>query len=247
MSFRNMSILAACWFLLAIIQLLASLAMPAAAIAAAVGVGLLCYAAFSAFHIEIEHAWAPVWVASGASLAAILIRYMGKPGTAHWTLWLSPLVAAATVMMILQVRSSGSRRCGLCDRRLGRSPAFDCPRCGLLVCDQTCWIFEHCRCRLCEENRVPIFPPDGRWWDKRFGPRMNQGRCQLCLAEAAGADLRACAKCGRPQCRACWDAANGQCSRCQWIVHDLPPQLEVYMLPNERPGAAGTMIRRGRT
>jgi len=143
----------------------------------------------------------------------------------------SARVVVVVTGMVVLARRSGGRRCSLCNRRLGEV-ALDCPRCRMVVCDQGCWVFEHCRCRLCEDNRVPVLPPDGRWWDQRFGLRMRQGRCLLCLAEAADADLRACGHCGRAQCRPCWDAGNGQCSRCKWIVEGLPEALRVYMSGN---------------
>lgn len=244
MNARKVSIVAAACFLLTVAQLLAALTVPVAAILTAVAVALLGFGMFRLFHVELERAWSPVAIVSGASLVGITIRFLGNTATADWTLWLAPLVAAITAGMVILLRSSSSRRCGLCNRRLGRDLAFECPRCGLLVCDQTCWIFEHSRCRLCEENRVPIFSPDGRWWDRRFGPRMRQGRCQLCLAEAAEADLRACVKCGRAQCRPCWDFANGQCSRCQWIVDELPESLQIYMFPGEQTERLRTAARR---
>ncbi|HZS50077.1 MAG TPA: hypothetical protein VFA54_04400 [Bryobacterales bacterium] len=236
MSGRKATIVAASCFLLAVLQLLAALVNPAASVGAAVVVGVLTFGILRLFDVELERAWSPLLIAAGSSAAAIGVRYFGSPATADRTLGLSPLVAFVAAAMVLLLRRSKAQRCGLCNRRIGRSLAFECPRCGLTVCDQTCWIFEHCRCRLCEQNRVPVFSPDGRWWDRRFGPRMKQGRCQLCLAEAADADLRACANCGRPQCRPCWDFANGQCSRCQWTVDDLPEGLKMYMLPGE-PGA----------
>jgi hypothetical protein len=59
---------------------------------------------------------------------------------------------------------------------------------------------------------------------------VNQGRCQICMATPDKADLRCCGHCGRPQCRDCWDQANGQCSRCHWTIPDLPENLRPYML-----------------
>jgi hypothetical protein len=59
---------------------------------------------------------------------------------------------------------------------------------------------------------------------------VNHGRCQICLTTSDQVDLRACGRCGRSQCRECWDYANGQCSRCNWIMDELPETLRPYML-----------------
>jgi hypothetical protein len=225
MSARTVVIGAAGWFLLGVGQLLAALAGPVPAVVGAAALGLLSFLIWRLFHVEFETPWAPLLLVATACLAGSALAYLSLP---HWTLWLGPPVALVAAGMVLLFQRRGGRRCGLCNRRLGEV-ALACPRCGLVVCDSGCWVHEHCRCRLCEDNRVPIFPPEGRWWDQRLGPRMRQGRCQLCLAEAAGADLRPCRHCGRPQCRPCWDFNNGQCSRCQWVVDGLPEALAAYM------------------
>jgi hypothetical protein len=138
-----------------------------------------------------------------------------------------PLILFAIVWGTSVVSEMTKRRCSLCHRRLGpRAITFDCPRCGLEVCDESCWNFEHRRCRMCEENRVPILPAQSQWWDRHLGPRVQNGRCQLCMASSEQADLRTCGHCRRPQCRDCWDQANGECTRCGWTMPDLPKSLE---------------------
>jgi hypothetical protein len=44
-------------------------------------------------------------------------------------------------------------------------------------------------------------------------------------------NLRACHKCGRTQCKACWDYGNAQCTHCGWVVSDLPDKLKMYVSP----------------
>ncbi|HZU10972.1 MAG TPA: hypothetical protein VFA02_13795 [Pseudacidobacterium sp.] len=145
-------------------------------------------------------------------------------GTVTWTL---PLVLFAVISLAALLSRMTKRRCALCHRRLGpHAITFGCPRCGLEVCDEFCWNFEHRRCRMCEENRVPILPAQSQWWDRQLGPRVQHGRCQLCMASPEQSDLRSCGHCHRPQCRDCWDQTNGECSRCGWTMPNLPKSLE---------------------
>jgi hypothetical protein len=137
------------------------------------------------------------------------------------------------------------KRCALCNRRLAGAVALECPRCGMIVCDEHCWDFDHYRCNLCEANRVPIFAPDARWWDGKFGPRVEYGRCQICLSAAAEVNLRACGRCGRAQCKDCWDYANGQCTHCGWVVSDLPDKLKVYVSAREPAPAVSAWAAHG--
>jgi hypothetical protein len=225
MNTRDIVLAAAVWFLLAVAQLLAALAGVVGAMVGAVGVGLAALGIWRLFHVRFESARTPLSLVGTASAAGIALSYISRPDP---VLWLGPVAALLAAAMVWLATRGRAKRCALCNRRLGEV-ALGCPRCGLVVCDSGCWVHEHCRCRLCEDNRVPIFPPEGRWWDQRLGPRMRQGRCQLCLAEAAGADLRPCGKCGRAQCRPCWDFHNGQCSRCGWLMEGLPEALRVYM------------------
>ena len=149
--------------------------------------------------------------------------------------WLALVLAPGCALLVYEVDKHTGSRCSLCSRRSDRSARFQCPRCGLLVCEKNCWSHEALRCKLCLENQVPVFDPDGRWWDRQFGPRFAEGHCQLCMAPVANADLRTCRRCGRPQCRHCWDMSNGQCSRCGWIVEELPPRLSSLLLRTAPP------------
>ena len=227
MNLRAFPSVLACGFLMALVQFTASLSSAPVACVVAAGVGVLCFDVFRFLETEPGF-WVPWATATLASLLGVLPRWVTRGTSA---LALAPLVAFASAGLRVAIQRATSRRCGLCNRKLDRIVHFACPRCGLVVCDQGCWNFDHCRCRLCEQNKVPILTSDGRWWDKQLGPRVTYGRCQLCLAESQETDLRACPNCGRPQCRACWDSANGHCTRCRWILPDLPPQLRVYMVP----------------
>src|SRR5262249_20589858 len=123
---------------------------------------------------------------------------------------------------------------------------FDCPRCGKLVCEQGCWNFESCRCRECEESNVPLLRAERSWWDRQTGPRVRQGRCQLCLTQAEKTDLRTCRRCGRLYCRSCWDVANGQCRSCLWTIPGIPDRARKYLIPEETTGRAMRPQRSGR-
>lgn len=237
MTIRAVAILTAFGVPMALAQLLSALTHPALAFVAAAAIGFGSFAPFKLFELDLLSWWAPPMLAAASSLTGVLLCSL-RPSRATWAFGFAPALALATAGIVVLVRRGASKRCALCNRRLGSGVAFECPRCGLLVCDQGCWDFDHCRCRLCEQHKVPVFSPDGRWWDKQLGPRTGHGRCQLCQSEAAEVDLRACAKCGRPQCRSCWDYANGQCSRCGWVIGDLPPQLKPYVLPIREPGGA---------
>jgi hypothetical protein len=227
MNLRTVTSVTTCGFLMTLVQFAASLfAAPVACVVAA-GVGVASSDIFRLLDLE-PGVWVPWATATLASLIGVLPRWVVRDNAA---LALAPLAAFAGAGLRVALRRASSRRCGLCSRRLDRTVYFTCPRCGLTVCDQDCWDFDHCRCRLCEQNKVPILTPDGRWWDKHLGPRVTYGRCHLCLTGSKEADLRACPKCGRSQCRSCWDSANGQCARCRWVLTDLPPQLRPYVVP----------------
>ena len=230
MKTRTVATVLACGFLLVLIQLVASLVGPLPGIFAGALVAIVSHLLLGFFQVELQPEWAGVALPTGSSLLAVLIVFAAQPGQKLYA-WFACVLALGVALVIAAIRHSGSRRCGLCNRRLRGKVAFACPRCGLTVCDHSCWVFESSRCRLCEQNRVPILSSDARWWDRQLGPRTEHGRCQLCQTPAQEADLRACRKCGRPQCRDCWDSANGQCSRCQWTIEDLPESLRPYILP----------------
>ena len=237
MSAKTLTTLVASLFLMTLLQLVGGLASTWAALVCAALLAPLAFGIFRFFEIETASPWIPFAIPLVSSAAGVAVVYLAVRNDP--LLLLAPLAAAAVGGLIEAARRMGSRRCQLCNRRIGREMAFQCPRCGLLVCEQRCWSFEHCRCHLCEQNRVPAFPPEGRWWDRQFGPRSPYGRCQLCLAAAEESDLRVCGKCGRAQCRDCWDFANGQCSRCRWTIADLPEALRPYALAPPAHKSAG--------
>jgi hypothetical protein len=182
------------------------------------------------FELDFPLPWLQYILPVAASLTATLIALIGGVITDPLQWWAAAAAGAVSCSWLVY-QTQSRRRCALCDRRLGSSAlAFECPRCALEVCADACWDSSHLRCRLCEQNHVSILPPEPRWWDRQLGARVSQGRCQMCMATSDKADLRCCGHCGRPQCRDCWDQANGQCSRCHWTIPDLPENLRPYML-----------------
>ncbi len=232
MNARTITTLVGSTFLLTVLQLVAGLVNVWTALGCAALLAPIAFAIFHFFEVEIPNQWIKFAIPCGASASGVAIVYLAVRNDP--ALLLAPLATAAVAGLIEAIRGMSSHRCALCNRRIGGRVAFQCPRCGLEVCEQYCWSFDHCRCRLCEENRVPLFTPDGRWWDHQFGPRSSYGRCQLCMTPAEDTDLRVCGKCGRPQCRDCWDFSNGQCSRCQWTVEDLPESLRAFAVGSPR-------------
>ena len=165
----------------------------------------------------------PLLLSSVVLLVSLILELAFRSSFAEWfSAFATAGGSGATMALVLSRRT----RCNLCNRRLGGSDlTFRCPRCTQTVCEQTCWNFEHRRCQLCLEQRVSILPLESSWWTRVAGPRMALGRCQVCQAAADQADLRACPKCRRPQCRDCWDFGNGECGRCGAALPDLPPAL----------------------
>ena len=211
-------------FVVALVQFAVALVHPVLALVCAVGLGVLSLALLRWFRAEFRWWWSAVALVGAGSLAGIMLRYLGHPENSPLVLWLAPVVASCTAAMAILGSRLTSNRCPLCRRRIGSGTTYGCPRCGLQVCEE-CWTFQTYRCRLCEQNNVPIFSMDARWWDTNFGPPVKSGLCQLCHTPASRVELRACGKCGRPQCRDCWDYANGRCTNCRWLVRDLPKQL----------------------
>jgi hypothetical protein len=211
-------------FVLALVQLVASFSFPLIAVATGFGIGATSIVLPRWFPVEFRRWWSAVAVVGGASLAGTLMRYVGNPDSTSWLLWLAPVAAASTAEVAVLGKGLASLRCALCRHRTASSAAYDCPRCRLKVCEK-CWSFQDLCCRLCKQNKLAIFSPDSRWWDKQFGLPLTSGLCQLCQTQASVTELRACGKCGRPQCRACWDFTNGRCSHCDWAVAELPGPL----------------------
>jgi hypothetical protein len=171
-----------------------------------------------------------MWWVLPVSLTAMLLLALGilaSIRTVSMLLWCMSIVLFAIASITYVFIKITRRRCKLCNQRLGpHAITFNCPRCGLEVCDEHCWKFEQRRCRMCEENHVPALPAQNQWWDRQLGPRILNGRCQICMASPEQADLRNCGHCRRPQCRDCWDQANGECSRCGWTMPGLPQSLK---------------------
>ena len=173
------------------------------------------------FNLPAERAGLPPLLLSGVVFSATLaIELALRPNFVEWFAVVpAALGSGTTVALSLRARE----RCNLCNRRLRyQAVTFRCPRCSMKVCDETCWNFEHRRCELCLEHRVPVLPQAESWWSRATGPRATQGRCLIRLASAAQADLRPCPNCRRTQCRSCWDFNNGECSRCGTALPDLP-------------------------
>ena len=177
-------------------------------------------------HLEIPsaHPWVPpVVCATTVLLSTVLAEFAFRGDFAEWfSFVLAGIGSGLTLYLLLRSRV----RCALCNRRLStQALTFQCPRCLLTVCDETCWSFEHRRCSLCLEQRVPVLPTGDKWWTRVAGPQSAHGRCQICLDSAENVDLRTCPNCRRPQCRACWDFNNGECQRCGAALPDLPASL----------------------
>lgn len=227
MKARAAIIFAAAVFVMALIQFFSALAGIWLAVPAALALPFVTFALDRYFEADLQ----PVWMVMApvvASSLGILIWTISHPASVS-LFWVCPILAWALMAGMVWWTHRDSRRCALCNRPVGGAVAFTCPRCGLTVCEQKCWDFTRLRCGLCVQNQVPVFPPEGRWWDHVFGPATPHGRCQLCQATGQETELRNCPKCGRPQCRQCWDDANGVCSRCQWVVTALPEALKAYM------------------
>lgn len=229
MTVRTILTIAGCFLFSAFVQLLGSLGGLIWTLFAAAATALIFLCLILFFEVNLSWPWSGVVLSVCASAAGTGVAFLGK--ATDLTMWWAPLVSGLSAGLWLLVASRNARRCELCSQRLGPSQiAFACPRCGLLVCEHQCWQFEHQRCRVCEENRVPVFVTDGRWWDRQFGARVKHGRCLVCMKNPEEADLRCCGRCGRPMCRECWDFVNGQCQHCGWIVSGLPDALRAYML-----------------
>ena len=167
----------------------------------------------------------PAVLAGLASLVGLVIFVAGSTGDLEPAAWIAPLLAAVLPGMIALVESLRAARCRLCRRSAGRFLSFVCPRCHLLICEY-CWGFESCRCRLCEENHIALFPQESEWWLEHLGAQIHVGKCSLCLQTGSTqVTLRACPQCRHTQCQQCWDDNNGRCSRCAWVMGGLPSEV----------------------
>jgi len=180
------------------------------------------------FDLPHRHSWLPPLVLAVTILVSTLVLELGF----RYSFWqlLSPLLAGGASTLTIALRIRDRQRCNLCNRRLKlQSVTFRCPRCSMLVCDENCWNFEHRRCEMCLENRVPVLPVQDSWWSRVTGPRSMNGRCQICLASGDQGDLRPCVTCRRLQCRVCWDFNNGECARCGATLPELPSSLRTMV------------------
>jgi hypothetical protein len=185
-------------------------------------------------HFELPHrrSWAVSLLLSSAILASAVVLAFGS-GNDFWR-WLALPVAFTSSFITLLLLIRDRARCNLCNQRLKlQAVTFRCPRCTMLVCDERCWNFEHRRCAMCLENRVPVLPIQDSWWNRIAGSRSPNGRCQVCLASSEQADLRPCGKCRRLQCRDCWDFRNGECARCDATLAELPVSLREMVAETE--------------
>lgn len=215
---------AAILILLMSLQFGACLAGAAGSLPAAVLLSVAVTFLWLHFDLPSGRAWfLPLVCAGAVLLSVVLVEVAFRRDFAEWFAFVLAGVASLTTQWLL-LRSRA--RCGLCNRRLAsQDVVFACPRCTMQVCDETCWNFEHRRCQLCLEQRVPVLPPTDSWWLRVAGPRSRHDRCQICRGSAEQVDLRGCPHCRRAQCRECWDFNNGECSRCGTALPDLPASL----------------------
>ncbi len=197
MKTRTLASILACCFFLVLLQLLAAFIGPVVGAVCGAALAVLSILLLRFFQIEIQQMWVAVVIPTASSLVGIGLVFFDRTGLVP-VLRLAPLLACGVSGAIAGIQRLRSKRCDLCNRRLGNGVSFACPRCPFRVCD-SCWVFERIRCRLCEKNHVPVLLGDGKWWDKQLGPRVAYGRCQLCMTPAGETDLRACRHCGRPQ------------------------------------------------
>lgn len=224
---RDLWVLGTVTIFCAFLQFVSALAGTPWSFVAGAGCGVLLPLLLSYLEIRELSVWLRIGLVASANLSGAGLVAVSRNNFAD--VWIAPVAGTVSAWLWWVFQSRSKRRCGLCDDRISSAGmSFDCPRCGLTVCEQKCWSFERQRCSLCEQNRVPVLPVDARWWDRQLGPRSTFGQCQVCFQPAELADLRNCAKCGRPQCRGCWDYGNGQCPRCQWVIEDLPEELRRY-------------------
>lgn len=203
----------------------------------ALPVALLLSAAVTWLWMHFDLPSGRVWLPPLACVCAVMLcatlaEMAFRNDFAEWFSFVPAAIGSSlTIYILLRSRA----RCALCNRRLAtQSLIFQCPRCHMHVCDEFCWSFEHGRCTLCLEQRVPFLPTLEQWWTRVAGPRSIHGRCQICLGSAEKLDLRICPNCRRPQCRDCWDFNNGECQRCGTSLPDLPASLTMIVPHNAR-------------
>jgi hypothetical protein len=229
MSQRVVLPLAACVFVAGVFQFFAGLGGPGLAAFAGITAALLCWVLIRFFEVETGNPWLAVAPpVLGCGIGVLLLTLGAKPDPLYW---FAPVLAGLQMALIIWWLQRDTRRCSLCESRVAGLITFVCPRCHLVICEN-CWNHGKLRCRLCVQNAVPLFPDSKQWWDRNIGLTTKQGRCQICQADTEQAELRACRKCGRPQCLECWDDANGVCAKCHARPGELPAELE-QLMPQE--------------
>jgi hypothetical protein len=232
MKMQSYLLLAALAVLGAVIELIAARWGVDGAVVGGFLCGLAVLAGARALEIDVERFYVMALAACAGSLLGLVLGVAGAGMRVTGLAWLAPLAAVlpAAVPALAKIV-----RVALCGMPLRGVLSFGCPRCHLEVCDN-CWQFERGRCRLCEANQAALFPLELAWWHARFKQQAREGRCALCL-RTADWDVAhwACRGCGHSQCRLCWDDNNGQCSRCGWIVPDLPPDVSEFAAAGQRP------------
>jgi hypothetical protein len=224
--------LAGLLILIASLQLAVSLAGTLACLIAAAALGAAGVLLWLHFDMPHRRTWLVSLIFAATIFVSTAIVQAGVSDSG-WR-WFAPAIAFAAAIVTATLRIRDRARCSLCNRRLKlQTVTFRCPRCSMLVCDERCWDFDHRRCVMCLENRVPVLPIQDSWWSRIAGPRATNGRCQVCLATAEQADLRACGKCRRLQCRDCWDFTNGECTRCAATLSELPVSLREMVAETE--------------
>ena len=216
--------LAGIFVLLVSVQFGACLAGGVLALPAALVLSVAATWLWQHFELPTGGVWVPPLVCGVAVLLSVLLVELTF--RRDFAEWFACLFAALGSGVTLAIMKRASAHCGLCNRNLMlQDVVFRCPRCAMTVCDETCWDFEHRRCKLCLQQRVPALPIDDGWWMRVSGPRTMHDHCQLCHSKADQVDLRNCPKCRRAQCRDCWDFNNAECSRCGAALPDLPASL----------------------
>ncbi len=223
---ERIAMLAGIFVLLGSLQFGASLGGAAAALPAALLLSVIATWLWLHFQLPIGGVWVPPLVCAAAVLlSCTLVELTLRRDFAEWFCFVLAALGSGVTLAVLRRTQA---KCGLCNRTLATQDiVFHCPRCGMDVCDETCWSFEYRRCQLCLQQRVPLLPPEDSWWLRVAGPRYRQDRCQICHGTADAVDLRGCPNCRRAQCRDCWDFNNGECARCGAALPELPASLSM--------------------
>ena len=170
-------------------------------------------------------------MAGTIGLLAWGLKWFANSAVEGWADGAAVLVAVGVAWGLDALITTGDgAACFICKRPIDQSPSFGCPRCHQTICARPeCWIGRHFRCEACDLREVVLFPDDERWWRARVGPRVSKGACSVCFTEAHERDLRACGQCPWPMCKRCWDLQNGRCVKCDWLMPDLPHELEPFL------------------